>query len=400
MTQQELYSMQKAIREEGLDGWLFCNFHHRDALSDVILHIPSTSTNSRIWVYAVNGAVCGAARDNEGGAAYGALKIVHAIEASILDALPGTTLVYQSRADFIAAIKTLAGRRWGAHVSDTLSAVSYLDAGSARTFEDAGLGLVSAAGLIQRFKGLLDERGIASHERAACHLYDMVALAWDMVRDAYAGDKIIREGDIRALFLAEMRKRGLITDHSPIVGAGVNSGNPHYDFSGSGAAFSQGDVIQFDLWAKEDVEDAIYADISWVGVFAREAPPRVVKTFADLVEARETAYRFIETELGAGRSLTGADVDRKTRECLTPCYAAAIRHRTGHGIDTEVHGSGVNIDCVEFPDSRPLLEGSCFSLEPGVYFDDFGLRTEIDVYITHEKPVVSGKNRQFAILTC
>jgi Xaa-Pro aminopeptidase len=392
MTQEELYSMQKAIREENLDGWLFCNFHHRDALSDAILDIPPTATNSRIWVYAVN---------SKNGAAKGAaLKIVHAIESAILDALPGAKLTYQSRADFIAALKALAGRRWGAQVSDTLPAVSYLDAGTARIFEDAGLRLASAAGLIQRFKGLLDERGIASHERAACHLYDMVALAWRMVQDAYAGGKLIHEGDVRALFIEEIDKRGLITDHSPIVGAGANSGNPHYDFSGSGAAFANGDVIQFDLWAKEDAADAIYADISWVGVFAREAPPCVAQPFAALVEAREMAYRFIETELGADRPLTGADVDRKTRGCLTPKYAAALRHRTGHGIDTEAHGSGVNIDCVEFPDTRPLLDGSCFSLEPGLYFADFGLRTEIDVYIRHKRPVVSGKSRQFSILTC
>jgi Xaa-Pro aminopeptidase len=181
----------------------------------------------------------------------------------------------------------------------------------------------------------------------------------------------------------------------------VNSGNPHYDFFGNGVAFAEGDVIQFDLWAKEAADAAIYADISWVGVFAREVPPRVEKVFADLVSAREGAYRFIETELGAGRALSGADVDRKTRELLTNMgYASALKHRTGHGIDTEVHGSGVNIDSVEFPDSRPLLEGSCFSLEPGLYFAEFGLRTEIDVYIEHGKPVVSGKDRQFNILTC
>jgi Xaa-Pro aminopeptidase len=309
--------------------------------------------------------------------------------------------VYQSREEFIAALKGLAGARWGAHISDTLPAISLLDAGLAHTFEAAGLGLCSAAGLVQRFKGLLDTEGIASHERAARHLYDMVALAWERVKDAHTQHKALCEGDIRGLFLDEMQKRGLITDHNPIVGAGVNSGNPHYDFSGDGATFAEGDVIQFDLWAKEASPAAIYADISWVGVFAQKVPSRVERAFTDLVSAREEAYRFIETELGAGRALSGADVDRETRELLIDMgYAAALKHRTGHGIDTEVHGSGVNMDSVEFPDSRPLLEGSCFSLEPGLYFAEFGLRTEIDVYIGNGKPVVSGRDRQFAILTC
>ena len=376
--------MQKAIRDEGLDGWLFCNFHHRDALSDAILGLPADSTNSRIWVCAVS-------------ASEEPLKIVHAIEASILDTIPGRAIVYQSRVEFIAALRGLAGARWGAHISDTLPAISLLDAGLAHTFEAAGLGLYSAAGLVQRFKGLLDTEGIASHERAAQHLYDMVALAWERVRDAYTLHQPLCEGDIRGLFLDEMHRRRLISDHSPIVGAGVNSGNPHYDFSGAGATFVEGDVIQFDLWAKEAAPAAIYADISWVGIFAREVPPRVEQVFTDLVSAREGAYRFIAER----RALSGADVDRKMRELLINMgYASALRHRTGHGIDTEVHGSGVNMDSVEFPDSRPLLEGSCFSLEPGLYFAEFGLRTEIDVYIENGKPVVSGKDRQFNILTC
>lgn len=384
MTKQELYVIQKAIRDEGLDGWLFCNFHHRDALSDAILGLSADSTNSRIWV-------CAMSVDAE------PLKIVHAIEASILDTVPGRAIVYQSREEFIAALKGLAGGRWGVHISDTLPTISLLDAGLAHTFEAAGLGLCSAAGLVQRFKGLLDTEGIASHERAARHLYDMVALAWERVRDAYILHQPLCEGDIRRLFLDEMHRRGLISDHSPIVGAGVNSGNPHYDFSGAGATFVEGDVIQFDLWAKEAAPAAIYADISWVGIFAQEVPPRVEQAFTDLISAREGAYRFIAER----RALSGADVDRKTRELLINMgYASALKHRTGHGIDTEVHGSGVNMDSVEFPDSRPLLEGSCFSLEPGLYFAEFGLRTEIDVYIENGKPVISGKDRQFDILTC
>ncbi|MDR2537430.1 MAG: aminopeptidase P family protein [Treponema sp.] len=384
MTKQELYVMQKAIRDEELDGWLFCNFHHRDTLSDAILGLPADSTNSRIWVYAVSASV-------------EPLKIIHAIETSILDKVPGRVIVYQSREEFIAALKGLAGARWGVHVSDTLPAISLLDVGLAHTFESGGLSLCSAAGLVQRFKGLLGAEGIASHKRAARHLYDIVALAWERVKEAHTLHQSLCEGDIRGLFLDEMHRRGLITDHSPIVGAGVNSGNPHYDFSGAGATFVEGDVIQFDLWAKEVAPAAIYADISWVGIFAREVPPRVEQVFTDLVSAREEVYRFIAER----RTLSGADVDRKMRELLIGMgYASALKHRTGHGIDTEVHGSGVNMDSVEFPDSRPLLEGSCFSLEPGLYFAEFGLRTEIDVYIKNGKPVVSGKDRQFNILIC
>jgi Xaa-Pro aminopeptidase len=316
--------------------------------------------------------------------------------------LPGQKVSYISREDLSSVLKLLANKRWGVHISDTLTAISYLDGGTAATFEAAGLRLVSAAGLIQRFKGLLDPSAIASHEKAASGLYDIVEIAWATVRRAYADKRPLREGELRRLILDEMERRGLVTDHPPIVAAGANAGNPHYDFSDSGALLKEGDVVQFDLWAKEPAPGEIYGDISWVGVFAPSASVRVEEVFNDLLDAREGAYHFIEAELEAGRCPSGAMVDQKTREILIGRgYGEALKHRTGHGIDTECHGSGVNIDSVEFPDSRLLLDGACFSLEPGIYFSDFGLRTEIDVYIQGGKPVISqGDRRQFILLTC
>jgi Xaa-Pro aminopeptidase len=388
MVWETLQSIQKAIRAEGLDGWLFCNFHHRDVLADEILAIPSGLTNSRFWLYAI---------PQEGEP----LKIVHTIEETILDTLPGAKTRYMSREDFMASLRPLAHKRWGVHSAETLPAISYLDAGTGANLERAGLILVSAGGLIQRFKGVLDAKGMETHEKAASDLYDIVAIAWERVKKAYRDQEVLHEGDIRGLLLEEFQRRNLITDHPPIVGAGVHSGNPHYDFSGSGAPLKAGDVLQFDLWAKKQGAKTIYADISWVGVFGAAPPAQVEKAFTDLVRVREETYRFIETELQGGRALSGAMVDAKARECLIGLgYEAGIKHRTGHSIDTECHGSGVNMDAVEFPDSRVILEGSCFSLEPGIYFSDFGLRTEIDVYILQGIPVVSGKERQFALLTC
>jgi Xaa-Pro aminopeptidase len=161
-------------------------------------------------------------------------------------------------------------------------------------------------------------------------------------------------------------------------------------------------VVQFDLWAKETGPSAIYADISWVGVFAPAPSAEQEKAFRELVSVREGAYNFIAGELAAGRTVSGAMADANARDALVRLgYGPAIKHRTGHGIDTEVHGSGVNIDCWEFPDHRPILEGSCFSLEPGIYFPRFGMRTEIDVYVRDGRAVISqGDRRQFALLCC
>ena len=157
--------------------------------------------------------------------------------------------------------------------------------------------------------------------------------------------------------------------------------------------------MQLDLWAKEKKPGAVYADISWVGILGTRTPPRVEAAFRTVVEAREVALRFIEETLSDGQSVSGEQVDRQVRAFLEHSgYGEYLRHRTGHAIGEEVHGFGVNLDSIEFPDPRLLLEGSCFSIEPGLYLDRFGLRSEINVYISSGKPVVSGKKPQFELL--
>jgi Xaa-Pro aminopeptidase len=385
----ELRRIQEAIRGEKLDGWLFCNFHHRDRLADAILHINREDTNSRLWLYAVpaEGEPVG---------------LINAVEPNILDQLPGKKIEYHGREELLGALRILGGKRWGAHISDTLPVVSYLDRGTAAMLDSAGLDLASAAGLIQRFKGLLDDEGVASLERAAVVLYETVDLTWETARKAYRDKTPLCEGNLLQVMTAAMESRGLVTDHPPIIAAGANAGNPHYAVAGAGAPVREGDVVQFDLWAKEQGPRAIYADISWIGVFAPGPAPEHEKAFKDLIAVREGVYDYIASAISAGRFVSGAMADARARDALTGLgYGPAIKHRTGHGIDTQCHGSGVNIDCWEFPDHRPILEGSCFSLEPGIYFPGFGMRTEIDVYIQAGRAVISqGNRRQFELLHC
>ncbi len=388
MTEATLLRIREAIRGESLDGWLFWNFHHRDPLADELLGVPADRTNSRPWLYAVGA-------DGE------PYRLVHAIERGVLDGLPGRKAVYASREEFLAALRPLASKRWGAHISERLPIVSFMDAGTAAALTGAGLALVSAAPLIQRLKGLLDERGIESHERAARGLYAIVRDVWTAIDEAYRSGTAIGEGDVRRAILEGMANRALVTDHPPIVAAAAHAGDPHYDFSGDGSVFRKGDVIQLDLWAKENAPDSIYADISWVGVFGESAAAEVAAAFAAVTEARDLAVSFIDRELSAGRRPSGAAVDAAVRASLIAAgYGAALRHRTGHGIDTECHGSGANLDSVEFPDDRTLLDGACFSVEPGLYFEGFGVRTEIDAYVRAGRTTVSGGERQTALLLC
>jgi Xaa-Pro aminopeptidase len=384
---RKIASIQKAIRDEDLDGWLFCNFHRRDPLSSAILERPAGLSNSRLWLYAV--PVSGEP-----------LALVHAIEADHLDGLPGQKIVYGGRDDLKASLRLLSGRRWGAHFSETISAVSFLDAGTAAFLEKAGLVLVPAEALVQRFRGILDGGGIASHKRAAAALYGIVKTVWDFVRSSYVAGRTVYEGDLRRIMEDEFIRLGLTRDHPPLAAAGVHSSNPHYDFEGRGVPLKEGNVVQLDLWAREAAAMSIYADISWVGVYARTIPAKLEHHFSRLAFVRDAAFTFIEAQLAAGKPLSGSETDAWTRKLLTEeGYGTALRHRTGHGIDTECHGSGVNIDSVEFPDSRLLLEGSCFSLEPGIYLEHYGMRTEIDVYIEGGKPYCSSPV-QTALLSC
>ncbi len=198
--------------------------------------------------------------------------------------------------------------------------------------------------------------------------------------------------------LDEFDSRGLEADHPPIVGAGSHSADPHYSPVSGGERLQKDHVLQLDLWAKQP--DGIYADISWVGFLGTKVPAQVQRAFDVLVAARDGCVDFINSKFAEHLPVKGGEVDAVARGIIEENgYGRYLRHRTGHSIDTESHGSGVNLDSVEFPDSRMLLEGSCFSVEPGVYMDTFGLRTEINVYISAGRAVVSGGKPQTRILT-
>jgi len=384
--------ISKAMREEGFGAWLFRNFHHNDPISDQILGVPASATNSRPWIYLL-------ARDGS------AEKVVHAIEEKILDHLPGNKRIYASRGEYLSHLRELSATRpcIACHYSPDLPAVSYLDHGTATLLEHCGFTLGSAAALIQRLLGGLDRKGIESHRRAADHLYDIVAELWRRIRKEMRAEVPLWETTVQGWILGMFERRGLVSESAPIVAAGRNAADPHYSpeagGSGRGAALKNGAVLQLDLWAREDEVESIYADISWVGILDTTIPPQAETLFRAVVHARELGLEFIRSSLAEGRSVSGERVDREVREFLIRSgYEANLRHRTGHGIDTKVHGFGVNLDSVEFPDSRLLLEGSCFSIEPGLYLEEFGMRTEIDVYIADGKPVVSGRKPQHELL--
>jgi Xaa-Pro aminopeptidase len=387
----DLAGMREAIRHEGLGGWLFSVTRGRDILSLSILGLDTEKKSSRPWYYLIF---------PEGEP----LKIVHGIESGALAELPGETVAYSSRRELITILSGIAQKagekKVACQYSPELPIISYLDHGTALLLGEAGLHICSSAVLIQRFRGLLDEEGTASHNRAAVHLCEIVETVWERLRQLFAAKTPVYEGDLRDWILDEFTTRGLFTSSSPVAAAGAHSGDPHYGPSGRGALIEADQVVQLDLWAKETKPGGIYADISWVGYTGKEVPPAIQKDFIALVAVRDKTLEFIAKGLTEDGGVTGSEIDEYTRGLLIDGgYESGLRHRTGHGIDTECHGSGVNLDCVEFPDKRYVLDGSCFSIEPGIYFSSYGLRTEINAYAAEGKLYVSGKKPQSEFLT-
>jgi Xaa-Pro aminopeptidase len=246
----------------------------------------------------------------------------------------------------------------------------------------------------------LDAEGIASHCRTAVHLYEIVEETWSQVCVAIQSGGTLTEGQVQSWMVEQFRQRELATNHPPIVACGPHAGDPHYAPEGGGSPLVPGTVLLLDLWAKEAGPESIFADITWTGVLDTQIPPPVQAAFETVRDARDHGLAYIRDRLAAGEAVEGCAVDVQVREVLrSRGFGDHLRHRTGHGIDTDDHGSGVNLDCVEFPDHRLLLEGSCFSIEPGVYLPEFGIRSEIDVYIQNGEAVVSGKAPQRSLLT-
>ncbi|MGO9307533.1 MAG: M24 family metallopeptidase [Spirochaetia bacterium] len=385
----DLEKSRAAIREGGFSGWLLHNVFHRDEIADLILDVPRERTNTRPWVCVLPSD--GLPR-----------KIVHRIEASILAHVPGETTAYSTRAEFAQALSRALSRGGtiAADYSPTIPVGSFLDHGTALLLQSLGAALAPAEGLVARYLGALDDEGRRSHGAAAKTLCGSVAGAWDRLSRELRGGRSVTEGDVRDWLTGSIASAGLVSDSPPIVGAGRHTADPHFSVEGRGAALEQGDLVQFDIWAKETSPGAVYADIAWVGVCAPAPSPLQQRMFEAVREAREAAVSLLQRRLAAGTPVSGADVDRAAREVLADRgFAAGIKHRTGHSIGARVHGYGVNLDSVEFPDDRALTEGACFSVEPGIYLEELGMRTEIDCLIHGGALAVTGTGRQLALLT-
>jgi len=390
----DIDKIEKAILKENLSGWLFFNFKHRDPIADLLLKIDKKSTNSRGWFYIIF-----AEKKN--------VKIVHSVEPEALKNHPGKTITYTSREELKAILKQFSGMTFAAQADHDLTQISFLDSGTASILNECRIKIVSSASLIKGLLGNLNKEQISFHEKAAALLYKIVEETWDHLSINFKQNKKITEHSIQSFIIKRFKKNNLAIDSPPLVAFGKNSANPHYTTPCRNAektiSLKKNTIVQFDIWAKcqaEQNDKCVYADISWIGFSGSNCPAEIIKSFNAVTGARDSVINFIKENLKAGKEISGFDADEKARNFLfaTGYKKDEIKHRTGHAIDMELHGYGTNLDSVEFPDKRILSNGSCFSVEPGLYFNDFGVRTEINCYIMNNKLYISGGIPQNKIL--
>ena len=392
-TNRRVAEIQSALREiAGLNGWLFYDFRGSDPLAYRVLRLDPTLHVTRRWYYWVP-------------AQGQPVKLMHQIEPHTLETLPGETRLYVSWEEQQAALRdVLRGAKRIVMQYSPMNAVPYIsrvDAGTLELVRSFGVEVVSSADLVQRFEAVWDDRQLASHKDAAEKLRRIVDEAFGHVGNEITVRRRLTEYDLQQFILSRMKTHGLITSTPPIAAVNAHSADPHYGPPPQGSSeIAEGDLVLIDLWAKRPEPGSVYADITWTGYVGKTVPQRQRDIFAIVSRARDAALAFVRRRVEAGDFPCGWEVDDVCRAVIREAgYGDRFVHRTGHSIGEEVHGNGANIDNLETRDGRRLMPHTCFSIEPGIYLTgEFGIRSELDVYVSDREAIVHGQPVQTEIV--
>jgi len=374
----DLDSTQRYLRERGLDGWLLHDYRGNNPIFRHVLGRKIFTTRRCLLLIPARGEPS---------------FLVHQLEASHFEPLDMGKETFTGQADFLQKLgQLLHGLRKVAmeySPQGLLPAASWVDAGTIEIIKGLGLEVASSADIFQFAAARWGEKELQSHLSAAQKLWDAVQHLFASIgREASQGLTEYRVLQHAHRLFAEM---GLVTDEGPIVAVNAHTGDPHYlPLPDGSATIERGDLVLIDIWAKEQKEGSVYADMTWVGYVGEPVPERYQEVFDVVKEARDASLAFIRQRFGEGKLVEGREVDRLARDIIAAAgYGDAFVHRLGHNIGHDVHGYGANLDDFETQDTRPLIPGLCFSIEPGIYRPDFGIRSEIDVYISEDGPQVT-----------
>ena len=382
----DLSAIQQALRERNIDAWLFYDHHHRDPIAYRVLGLPDGLMVTRRWYYLIP-------------AKGEPIKLVHKIESGHLDTLPGVKKQYAGWQELFDALKQILAPHRDVAMqyspNNFVFTISMVDAGTADMIRGLGKNIVSAADLIAQFEATLTDEQIQSHFAARDVIDAVTAEAFKEIGRRVRGGGT-HEHEIQQFFMEAFARENMVTDDPPIVAVNANSGNPHYEPSASRpVAIREGDFVLIDVWAKKNTPRAVYYDITCVGGVGKAPTDRQREIFKIVREARDLGVETAQDAVAAHKPIAGWQVDHAVRGHIAKAkYGDYFIHRTGHSIGTEVHANGANMDDLEIHDERRILPNSLFSVEPGIYLPEFGVRLEVDVLVRPASAEVTGRIQQ------
>jgi Xaa-Pro dipeptidase len=386
-----LDEIQAAIQAEGVDGWLFFDHHRRDPLAYRVLQFTPGSMVSRRWYYFVP------AKGEPRG-------LVHKIESQTLRELPGEMATYAAWSSMVDGIREIVGgakkiaMQYSANCA--IPYVATVDAGTIELVRGLGFEIVSSANLIQQFEAKWSSDQLESHLEAGRRIDRVRREAFELIgAKVRAGDRIT-EWDVKQFILDRYKEEEVFIDHGPDVAVNANASNPHYDPSRDACSeIQKGDLVLIDMWGKLEQPGTVYYDITWVAYCGPKPPEKIEKVFTIVRDARDRAIDCVKSAVAAGRDLRGFEVDDAARQNIQAAgFGEYFFHRTGHSIGEEIHGTGANMDNLETHDERRVIPWTGFSIEPGIYLPEFGVRSEIDMFVDEKSARVTGEIQRELVL--
>lgn len=382
--------IQSALRERKFDGWLFYDHHHRDPIAYRVLGLRSDLMVTRRWFYLVpaNGEP---------------QKLVHRIEAGHLDSLPGAKRSYSSWQELQQNLKEMVSpyRNVAMQYSpqNAIPYVGLVDAGTVELVRSFGVNVLSSGDLVSQFEAVLDERQIASHY-AARDAVDRITVEAFKVIGQRVRDGGTHEFEMAQWIMEAFRRENLLSQDSPIVAVNSHSGDPHFEpRADRSAPMKEGDFVLLDIWAKTRDANACFYDITWTGFIGPRPGDRHREIFNIVRDARKIGCDTVGKAFAEGCKIAGWEVDKAVRDFIREKgYANQFIHRTGHNISSAIHGNGANIDNLETKDEREILPNTCFSIEPGIYLPEFGVRSEVNVLTRPGRAEVTGRQQEELVL--
>jgi Xaa-Pro dipeptidase len=388
----QIDAIQAALREQALDAWLFYDHHHRDPIAYSILGLPEGSHVSRRWYYVI--PATGEPR-----------KLVHRIESGRLDTLPGSKGVYSSWQELEIGLDAMLApyEKIAMQYSprNAIMYVSMVDAGTMEVLREMGKTIVSSADLVSRFEAVLTQEQIASHYEAQKALDEILTEGFREIgrrvrpANGSAGARVT-EYDMILWFQEAMRHAGLVWGNGPNVSVNENSADSHYEPTAEGSKeIKDGDFVLIDIWARKDRPATCFYDITWTGIVGREPSEKEQQVFTVVRNARDAAVATVKDAFYRRQPIAGWQADDAARAVIDASgWGRYFTHRTGHNIGNTLHGTGAHLDNLETHDERLILPNTCFSVEPGIYLDTFGIRSELNMIATPERAAATGRVQQ------